>query len=342
MYNYHQQQDTPARRIRQCLRPRAALLLGALLLGMCTHVVASAQSSGHMLYGDFKVDESKAEGQKPLSFDLILYSENGSLFARQTVASRGSYRFLNLPSGWYDLIVEVEGLEVARVRVQCVANFKTDFRQDISMEWRGAPALNKTGNVSAANFYKRQPATQRLFDRAEEAISTKQYTDASAMLLQIVGADAQDYQAWTELGTSYLFQDKSEEAERAYLRAAEAKPAYALAYINLGRMRLARKNYDGAIEILTKGVALQPPSADANFLLGETYLQMKKGSKAVPYLEEAARLGRPDAHLRLATLYNAVGLKERAAAEYEKYLAKKPDTPERKKLEQYIKENKKQ
>jgi tetratricopeptide (TPR) repeat protein len=83
------------------------------------------------------------------------------------------------------------------------------------------------------------------------------------------------------------------------------------------------------------------PSADVNFLLGECYLQLKKGSKAVPYLEAAARLGRPDAHLRLATLYNAVGLKDRAAAEYEHYLAAKPDSPDRKKLEEYIKENKK-
>ena len=89
-------------------------------------------------------------------------------------------------------------------------------------------------------------------------------------------------------------------------------------------------------------VALQPPSADANLLLGECYLQIKKGSKAVPLLEEAARLGRPEALLRLATLYDHAGMKDRAAAEYEQFLAARPDYPDRKKLEQYIKENKKQ
>jgi Tfp pilus assembly protein PilF len=316
-------------------------LLASLLFVACAHVAASAQGGGHMLYGDFKVDESKAEGPMPLSFDLILYSENGSVVARQSVASKGSYRFLNLPNGWYNLAVEVEGAEVARLRVQVVSTFKTDFRQDISMEWRGLPGAGKTGNVSAADFYKRAPAGQKLYDRAAEAMGAKKYSDASALLLQVVGADAQDYQAWTELGTSYLFQDKAEEAERAYLRAAEAKPTYALAYVNLGRMRLAQKNYDGAIEVLTKAVALQPPSADANFLLGEAYLQIKKGSKAVPYLEEAARLGRTDAHLRLAKLYDAVGMKDRAAAEYEKLLNAKPDHPDKEKLKRYIEENKK-
>jgi tetratricopeptide (TPR) repeat protein len=102
-----------------------------------------------------------------------------------------------------------------------------------------------------------------------------------------------------------------------------------------------RKNFEGAAEVLSRAVALRPPSADANFLLGEAYLQLKKGSKAVPHLEEAARLGRADAHLRLATLYNAVGLKDRAAAEYEQYLSKKPDAPDRKKLEEYVREHKK-
>jgi Flp pilus assembly protein TadD len=325
---------------RDCLRP-SLLIIASLLLVACAHAAAAAQGGGHMLYGDFKVDESKAEGQKPLSFDLILYSENGPVVARQTVASHGSYRFLNLANGWYALVVEVEGTEVARLRVQVVSTFKTDFRQDISMEWRGMPG-KAAGNVSVADFYKRATASQKLYDRAAEAMGAKRYADATALLLQVVGTDTQDYQAWTELGTSYLFQDKADDAERAYLRAAEAKPTFALAYVNLGRMRLAQKNYDAAIEVLTKAVALQPPSADANFLLGEAYLQLKKGSKAVPYMNEAARLGRADAHLRLATLYNAAGMKDRAAAEYEQYLAKKPDAPDRKKLEQYVKENKKQ
>ncbi|HUQ31533.1 MAG TPA: hypothetical protein VM095_05400, partial [Pyrinomonadaceae bacterium] len=63
--------------------------------------------------------------------------------------------------------------------------------------------------------------------------------------------------------------------------------------------------------------------------------------KAVPYLNEAARLGQADAHLRLATLYNAAGLKSLAADEYEQFLKKKPDYPDRGKLERYIAEQKK-
>jgi Tfp pilus assembly protein PilF len=78
--------------------------------------------------------------------------------------------------------------------------------------------------------------------------------------------------------------------------------------------------------------------------LGEAYLQIKKGSVAVGYLNEAIRLdpqGKADVHLRLALLYNAAGMKDKAAIEYEEFLKKRPNYAERKKLEQYITENKK-
>jgi Tfp pilus assembly protein PilF len=60
-------------------------------------------------------------------------------------------------------------------------------------------------------------------------------------------------------------------------------------------------------------------------------------------LNEALRLdpvGMADAHLRLASLYNAAGYKDRAAHEYEQFLQKKPDYPDRKKLQEYIDANK--
>jgi tetratricopeptide (TPR) repeat protein len=124
------------------------------------------------------------------------------------------------------------------------------------------------------------------------------------------------------------------------LKAIEVKSTFALALLNLGRLRVSDKKFAEAIDPLSKLVEVQPESAEANYLLGEAYLQTKKGSKAVTYLTEAARLGKADAHLRLATLYNAVGMKDKAVQEYEEFLKKRPDFADRKKLEQYIEANK--
>lgn len=324
--------------------PRAAAILFAVLL--CAAEAVAQLGGGHTLYGDLKVDESKTTGLKPLAFDVLLYAEGGTLITRQSVASGGRFRFINLRDGRYDIVVEVENIEVARIRqISVISPFRNDFRQDIAMEWHEDAARRpaRAATVSVDDLYERGAANQKLFVRAGAAMDKGEYDRGIALLRQIVEADSRDFQAWTELGTAYLIRNNMAEAEKSYTRALEARPAFILALVNLGRLRLAQKNYDGAIELLTKAVKTRPQSASANYYLGEAYLQIKKGSVAVGYLTEALRLdpeGRAEAHLRLALLYHAAGLRDKAAAEYAQFLVKRPGYPDRKKLERYISENK--
>lgn len=321
----------------------AAILFAAL---MCAAGARAQLGGGHTLYGDLKVDESKVTGLKPLAFDILLYSEGGTLVTRQSVASGGRFRFINLRDGRYDIVVEVENVEVARIRqVSVISPFRNDFRQDIAMEWRddAVKRPSRPATVSVDDLYERNASNRKLFVKAGEAMDKREYERGIALLRQIVEADPRDFQAWTELGTAHFIRNNLAEAEKAYARALEARPAFILALVNLGRLRLAQKNYDGAIEILGKAVQARPPSAAANYYLGEAYLQIKKGSVAVGHLNEAIRLdpeGRAEAHLRLALLYHAAGLRDKAADEYGQFLGKRPNHPDRKKLERYISENK--
>jgi len=107
---------------------------------------------------------------------------------------------------------------------------------------------------------------------------------------------------------------------------------------------MTQRRYAESIDPLYAVTEARPDSADAHFLLGKTYLNLKQGSKAVPHLNEALRLdpqGKADAHLLLAALYDAAGLKDRAASEYEQFLLKRRNYVDRKKLERYISEHKK-
>ena len=323
--------------------------LPAFVLLMACGLFANApgQAGGNRsIFGDLKVDESKVAGVKAISFDVILCAEGGMRLNHQTVSPNGRYRFF-VTTGIYDIVVELEQVEVARVRVEMLSPMVTTYQRDIELAWRVNPGSERkvrVGIVSAADVYKRTPTTEKLFNRAEQAFDKKDYPQAVSLFQEILKLDSGDYQSWTELGTVYLKQNDAVEAERAYARAIEIQPAYLLALIDLGKLRLALRNYDGAIEILTRAIKMRPDSADANFLTGEALLQIKKGSLAVSYLSEALKLdplGMADAHLRLAALYNGAGMKTKAAAEYEQFLKKKPDYPDRKKLEQYIAANKK-
>jgi tetratricopeptide (TPR) repeat protein len=298
----------------------------------------------YVLFGDLLVDEKKNPETKPLTYEVLLNNQGGMTAARQYVAAGQRYQFINLVAGQYELVVMLDHEVVARQRVEILPGPAQErTRQDLQLEWKG-DARQKPGSISAADFYQRTESNEKLFVRAREATDQKRYDDALATLRELVTADPHDFQAWAELGTVYLFKQNYDESDNSYVKSVAERPTFFLGQMNLGRLRMLRKNYEGAIDPLTAAVTINPKSADANYYLGESYLQIKKGSKAVVYLNEAIRLdpvGKADVHLRLATLYNAAGLKDKAAAEYEQFLKKKPNYPDRKKLEDYIAANKK-
>ncbi len=303
----------------------------------------AAQSGDHTLYGDLIIDESKVTGLRPLSFDVILYTEGKVLISRQSTPNNGRYRFNNLPTGLYELAIEVENNEIARLTVDLRSPYLKDVRRDIEFEWRVEKGGANPGVVSARDTYSRSSASQKLFTLARQAAEKKQYEKAAQLLQQITTVDGKDFEVWFELANVHFRQKKLAEAETNYLRAIDAHPEFFPALLNLGRLELFQKQFDVAIQVLGRAVNIRPDSADANYFLGEAYLQSKRGSAAVVYFEEALRLdpqGMAEVHLQLARLYHRAGMKDKASVEYEKFLKKKPDYAERKKLADYIEANK--
>jgi tetratricopeptide (TPR) repeat protein len=319
----------------------SSLSLLLVLIGAC-HITALAQG-GQTLFGDVRITgENNEVVLKDVT--LILRKVPDGEVGRQTVSSRGRYRFTNLKVGEYEIAIEADGKEIGRLQQIMVRSElpSSPYGHQYDLEFRWKPNAAPAGGViSAADFYERPAANRALFHKAEEAVNKKKFDDAIGLLKQIVSTDDKDFQSWTALGSIYFAQEKMSDAETAYLKAIEVHPTSARAQLNLGRLRSSQKKFEEAVEPLTKAIDLQPTSGDANYLLGECYLQLKKGSKAIPYLNEAAKLGRPDAHLRLGWLYNAAGMKDKAAIEYEEYLKKNPSYPDRNKLKEYITANKK-
>jgi len=303
----------------------------------------TAQRGDHTLYGDLIIDESKATGLKPLSFDVILYTEGKVLISRQSTPNNGRYRFNNLPVGVYELAIEVENNEIARLTVDLRSPWLKDVRRDIEFEWRLPDNAAQPGVLSARDTYPRNSANQKLFMLARQAAGKQQYENAAQLLQQITNADRKDFEVWFELANVHFRQKKLAEAENEYLRAIDAHSSFFPALLNLGRLELFQKQFEVAIQALQRAVNIRPDSADANYFLGEAYLQNKRGSSAVMFFNEALRLdpvGMAEVHLQLARLYHRAGMKEKASVEYEKFLQKKPDYTDRKKLIAYIEANK--
>lgn len=312
--------------------------------GMLLFVQPILAQSNFAIWGEVKISGGGSDRDAPTGATIVLHKVGTGEVGRQTVSSGGRYRFTNLSEGDYDILVETQGREMTRVRLNILPGSLAPFygfRQDFEFAWKSGTSAPNPKTISAADAYSRSAANQSLFHKAQEAAGKKKYDDATRFLRSILENDKADFQVWDLLGTIYLIQEKPDDAEKAYVTALTLKPTFSQALLHLGRLRSSQKRFEEAIDPLTRAIETQPESGEINILLGEAYLQTKKGSKAVPYLNDAARFGRPEAHLRLAWLYNAAGLKDKAVTEYEEFLKKKPDYPDRKKIEEYISTNKK-
>jgi tetratricopeptide (TPR) repeat protein len=316
-----------------------------LTLAVCAASALSFQS--HTLFGDLKIDETKITGPIPLSYTIELCSLSGQVLDRLIVPANGRYRFLNVHNGEYDLRVANNGNEVARINLLLQEKMSTDIRRDLELEWRPDPAGQKTKKFDpemSTELYVRGSENAAKFGKALKASGSKNYASAVQMLREIVASDPKDFEAWEELGTMLFRQGKLTEAEKSYQQALLVRPSYVMAWLNLGKLQLSLKRNEEAIASLRRVVELNPQFPAGQYYLGEAFLQGKKGSRAVVHFNEAIRLdpvGMADAHFRLAALYNAAGRKDLAAAEYERFLAIRPDYPEKQKLVKYIKANKK-
>jgi tetratricopeptide (TPR) repeat protein len=322
---------------------RRLIFLSLLLVLFSVGTTGAFAQGGQTLFGDVRIS-TEDNTLVPEEVTLILRRAPDGEVGRQTISSRGRYRFTNLNPGDYEIVVEVNGKEIGRVQQITIRNMLSNSPQgnqyDLDFRWK-PDAPHAAGVISAADVYDRPAATKATFQKAEDAVAKKKYDQAVDLLKQVIDTDKNDFQAWTALGSIYFAEQKLDDSEKAYRTAIEIHPASPRAFLNLGRVLSSQKKFAEAVDPLTKAVELQPTSGDANYLLGECYLQLKKGSKAIPYLNDAANNGRPDAHLRLGWLYNAAGMKDKAAIEYEEYLKKNPNYPEKNKLKEYIAANKK-
>lgn len=291
-----------------------------------------------VIWGQVEIKGLKPKEKRPIVTVLLL--AEGVEIGRSQLNDQGYYYFLEKARDGAFLVVTVGGTEVGR---QPIYSSRGD-RFDMVINWsEGLGADGEPGVVSVKDAYAgRSAENSKRFDKASAAAKDKNTGEAIKIFNEIVTADPNDFVAWTELGTLYFGSSKASDAEKAYKKALELKPDFAIALVNLGKLYLSEKKIDPAVETLTKAVAAEPNSPEAHHYLGEAYLQARKGSLAVGHLNKAIELApvaKAEVHLRLATLYNAAGMKDRAVAEYKAFLGKVKDYPEAKKIEAYIKEN---
>lgn len=278
-----------------------------------------------------------AETVKPAPIITVHVMFGGVTIQKAVANDAGVFLIQGVPRDAVSIMVEVNGNEVIRQPIpnSTIGNQKIDF----TIPWPLQRSQDRPGVVNVGNRFNRSAENEKLFQSALNSSKNGETQKAVEAFNKLLEADSKDFVAWTELGTVYFRANDLSNAEACYFKAIELKKDYFAALLNLGKLYLERKQPDEAILVLSNAVASTPSSADARHSLGEAYLLAKKGSLAVAQLNEAIRLApdeKAEVHLRLASLYDAAGMKSKASAQYVMFLKKRPDFSGKKQLEKYI------
>lgn len=91
-------------------------------------------------------------------------------------------------------------------------------------------------------------------------------------------------------GNIALVEDNVIAAETAYKGSIEIDPYFPIAYMNLADLYRTKQREDLVAEVLTRGLAAVPSSADVAYAYGLHLVRMKKVSDAIPYFKNAMDL----------------------------------------------------
>lgn len=156
------------------------------------------------------------------------------------------------------------------------------------------------------------------------------YAEAETHYLRALKLKRDDPQIQNNLGALYLDMQRWDDAIR-YFRLASGNLLFtrqSLALTGAGYAHLQKGEHLEAVGSLQEALRQNPQSAQARFLLGESYQALGKAEMAVQEYRRATEAA-PDytrAHFRLGLAYMKLGDKERAAASLREVLRLDPDS----------------
>ncbi|HMQ02341.1 MAG TPA: tetratricopeptide repeat protein [Pyrinomonadaceae bacterium] len=305
---------------------------------ICGEAGGTVWMSSSFVYG--KVMLHGFEGRKLPKITVTIADRNRNE-QRHTIDRSGNFCFRDVDASGGSIVIDVEGLEVARRRLPSLG--PKQHREDFDVYAnQGLERVRAPSTISVKHHYPREGRSATLFENADSAEQNRQREQAIRLFKEVVAADPQDFIAWARLGGLYFEKGDIPQAGSALKRSISLKPDFAPAMINLGRIYLIQKRIEPAIELLEGAVKEEPEMARAYQLLGEAYLLARKGTLGVQALNEAIRLdpvGMAVCHLLIARLYDLAGAKHLASREYRLFLEKVADHPDRKKFERYVRDN---
>jgi tetratricopeptide (TPR) repeat protein len=265
----------------------------------------------------------------------------------------GAFRFTNLSSGSYTIVIEAgEEYEATRESVYIEGNSSLGR----GMRMPSAPRTvmvpiylqlkrvvnngNRPGVFNAALASVPKSAA----DLYLSALDSARAGDSKKAIAQLLGAIAHYPEfalALNELGVQYLKLGQGDKAVEVLQRAVRIAPDALAPRLNYGVALLERKDFVRAEAELRQVLKRNDGAATAHLYLGITLINLRNYAEAEKELQRAVSFASSElrmAHYYLGGIYWRNKEYKRAADELEKYLQQAPNAPESERIRETIKE----
>jgi Flp pilus assembly protein TadD len=178
-----------------------------------------------------------------------------------------------------------------------------------------APKAEVNPAVSGVEMTVPQEVT---IQAAEIAISYGDYDEAMRLFKEVLEDNPVATDAFVGIGGIYLAKKEWKQAEPIFARAAKLEPRNFNAQYGHGVSLQMMKRFVEAIRAYHRALTIAPEDVGANLNIATTYLQMGRPKSAVVFAERAVEMCGEEApvHITLAATYQLLGRMDDALAEY--------------------------
>jgi hypothetical protein len=276
--------------------------------------------------------------------DVELLNEVDSILARTRTNGSGSFSFLGVSSGHFQvrvvplrtgLIGETKDVEVTPLYAGGSDSVYVDFY--LRYDKRTAPPIPKGPGEAVFVQDVPEPA-KKLFDNGLDKLERGQIVGLDDVKAAIA-AFPEYFDALSLLGREYIKQEKFSEGYPYLLRALDVNQRSASVYYSLAFAFYKLDQLPAAVKAIDACLVLNGASADAHLLRGTILRQSKSYKAAEAALQKAQSLyknSNAEVHWQLALLYNRTNRNAEAIDHLQQFLKLSPDSPDRKKVEELI------
>ena len=245
----------------------------------------------------------------------------------------GEADFASIPVGNYHVVVTGGDIQAAQGEL-----FDIDPRRLTQSEYvtvhrvedsRPKTVGSKSPMVSASELNVPAKARKEV-EKAEEAMSRRDWEKALERLNKAVAIDPQYAAAYNNLGVLYARMNDSVHEREALEKAISLDDHLSAAYVNLAKLCLREKNFPKAEMLLGKAVSVEPSNAENLMLLANAQYMDHHYEAAIASARQAHASSNTHpafVHYIAARAYDMENRREEALAELQIFLSEEPTGP---------------